>query len=228
VTITVIPGSEFIDIHSGSDGSFDTQVALSPGSNHVVVEVQDSAGKTNRVSRTIQYQAPTTAVGPAPQLVVDQPGAGVTLTNVSVLVSGHVDRSVSRLLINNIAVPVSSDGAFQSRYYMPAGPQSFRVTAQTSSGGTVEETRNVVVVYTAAVVNVFVRGGDTWLLATVDGADVPGSGRVYKDGETAAFVGKEVRIRAGNAAAAQVIYNGQLIAGLGKQGEVVERVFVAQ
>jgi cytoskeletal protein RodZ len=228
VTITVIPGSEFIDIHSGSDGSFDTQVALSPGSNHVVVEVQDSAGKTNRVSRTIQYQAPTTAVGPAPQLVVDQPGAGVTLTNVSVLVSGHVDRSVSRLLINNIAVPVNSDGAFQSRYYMPAGPQSFRVTAQTSSGGTVEETRNVVVVYTAAVVNVFVRGGDTWLLATVDGADVPGSGRVYKDGETAAFVGKEVRIRAGNAAAAQVIYNGQLIAGLGKQGEVVERVFVAQ
>lgn len=228
VTITVIPGSEFIDIHSGNDGSFDTRVALSPGSNHVVVEVQDSAGKTNRVSRTIQYQAPTTAVGPAPQLVVDQPGAGVTLTNVSVLVSGHVDRSVSRLLINNIAVPVNSDGAFQSRYYMPAGPQSFRVTAQTSSGGTVEETRNVVVVYTAAVVNVFVRGGDTWLLATVDGADVPGSGRVYKDGETAAFVGKEVRIRAGNAAAAQVIYNGQLIAGLGKQGEVVERVFVAQ
>ena len=228
VTITVIPGSEFIDIHSGNDGSFDTRVALSPGSNHVVVEVQDSAGKTNRVSRTIQYQAPTTAVGPAPQLVVDQPGAGVTLTNVSVLVSGHVDRSVSRLLINNIAVPVNSDGAFQSRYYMPAGPQSFRVTAQTSSGGTVEETRNVVVVYTAAVVNVFVRGGDTWMLATVDGADVPGSGRVYKDGETAAFVGKEVRIRAGNAAAAQVIYNGQLIAGLGKQGEVVERVFVAQ
>ena len=228
VTITVIPGSEFIDIRSGNDGSFDTKVALSPGPNHVVVEVQDSAGKTNRVSRTIQYQAPTTAVGPAPQLVVDQPGAGVTLTNVSVLVSGHVDRSVSRLLINNIAVPVNSDGAFQSRYYMPAGPQSFRVTAQTSSGGTVEETRNVVVVYTAAVVNVFVRGGDTWMLATVDGADVPGSGRLYKDGETAAFVGKEVRIRAGNAAAAQVIYNGQLIAGLGKQGEVVERVFVAQ
>jgi cytoskeletal protein RodZ len=228
VTITVIPGSEFLDIHSGSDGTFDTTVALSPGPNHVVVEVQDSAGKTNKVSRTIQYQAPTTAVGPAPQLVVDQPGAGVTLTNVSVLVSGHVDRSVSRLLINNIAVPVNPDGAFQSRYYLPAGPQSFRVTAQTASGGTVEETRNVVVVYTAAVVNVFVRGGDTWMLATVDGADVPGSGRIYKDGETAAFVGREVRIKAGNAAAAQVIYNGQLIAGLGRQGEVVERVFVAQ
>jgi len=228
VTITVIPGSEFLDIRSGDDGSFNTKVSLSPGPNHVLVEVQDPAGKTNHVSRTIQYQAPATAIGPAPQLVVDQPGVGVTLTNVSVLVSGHVDRSVSRLLINNIAVPVNSDGTFQSRYYLLAGPQSFRVTAQTASGGTVEETRNVVVVYTAAVVNVFVRGGDTWMLATVDGTNVPGSGRVYKDGETAAFIGKEVRIRAGNAAAAQVIYNGQLIAGLGKQGEVVERVFVAQ
>ena len=228
VTVTVYPGPEVLDLRSGDDGNFGVSVNLNPGSNHLVVEVLDAAGKTNHVSRTIQYQAPATAIGPAPQLVVDQPAAGSTLTNVSVLVSGHVDRSVSRLLINNIAVPVTSDGTFQSRYYMAAGPQSFRVTAQTSSGGTVEETRNVVVVYTAAVVNVFVRGGDTWMLATVDGADVPGSGRIYKDGETAAFIGKEVRIKAGNAAAAQVIYNGQLIAGLGKQGEVVERVFVAQ
>src|SRR5437660_1194434 len=222
------PGPEVLDLRSGDDGNFGVTVSLNPGSNHLVVDVLDAAGKTNHVSRTIQYQAPATAIGPAPQLVVDQPAAGATLTNVSVLVSGHVDRSVSRLLINNIAVAVSSEGTFQSRYYMPAGPQSFRVTAQTSSGGTVEETRNVVVVYTAAVVNVFVRGGDTWLLATVDGADVAGSGRVYKDGETAAFIGKEVRIKAGNAAAAQVIYNGQLVAGLGKQGEVVERTFVAQ
>jgi cytoskeletal protein RodZ len=228
VTITVFPGRDFLDFHSGDDGTFGTTVSLSPGSNHVVVEVTDAAGKTNHVTRTIQYQGGATAIGPAPQLVVDQPAAGASLTNVSVLVSGHVDRSVSRLLINNIAVPVSADGTFQSRYYLPAGPQSFRITAQTPSGGTVEETRNVVVVYTAAVVNVFVRGGDTWMLATVDGADVPGSGRVYKDGETAAFIGKEVRIKAGNAAAAQVIYNGQLIAGLGRQGEVVERVFVAQ
>ncbi|HKC92354.1 MAG TPA: helix-turn-helix domain-containing protein [Candidatus Limnocylindria bacterium] len=228
VTVKVAPGSDFVEIYSGDDGAFGTKVVLSPGANHVLVEVQDAAGKQNQVSRTIQYQAPTTAIGPAPQLVVEQPAAGASLTNVSVLVSGHVDRSVSRLLINNLAVPVSTDGTFQSRYFLPAGPQSFRVTAQTASGGTVEETRNVVVVYTAAVVNVFVRGGDTWMLATVDGADVPGSGRLYKDGETAAFIGKEVRIKAGNAAAAQVIYNGQMIAGLGKQGEVVERVFVAQ
>jgi cytoskeletal protein RodZ len=228
VTVTVLPGGEFLDLHSDADGAFAAKVVLSPGSNHVLVEVQDAAGKTNQVNRTISYDAPTTAVGPAPQLVVDQPPAGATLTNVSVLVTGRVDRSVSRVLINNLPVAVNADGSFQSRYYPPAGPQSFRVTAQTASGGTVEETRNVVIIYTAAVVNVFVRGGETWMLATVDGTDVPGTGRVYKDGENALFTGKEVRIKAGNAAAAQVIYNGQLIAGLGRQGEVVERVFVAQ
>jgi cytoskeletal protein RodZ len=228
VTVTVLPGGEFLDIHSDADGAFAAKVALSPGPNHVLVEVQDAAGKTNQVNRRIQYDAPTTAIGPAPQLVVDQPPAGASLTNVSVLVTGRVDRSVSRVLINNLPVAVNADGSFQSRYYPPAGPQSFRVTAQTASGGTVEETRNVVVIYTAAVVNVFVRGGETWMLATVDGTDVPGTGRVYKDGENAIFTGKEVRIKAGNAAAAQVIYNGQLIAGLGRQGEVVERVFVAQ
>jgi cytoskeletal protein RodZ len=228
VTVTVLPQGEFLDLHSDADGAFAAKVILSPGSNHVLVEVQDAAGKTNQVNRTIQYDAPTTAVGPAPQLVVDQPPAGATLTNVSVLVTGRVDRSVSRVLINNLPVAVNADGSFQSRYYPLAGPQSFRVSAQTASGGTVEETRNVVIVYTAAVVNVFVRGGETWMLATVDGTDVPGSGRVYKDGENALFTGKEVRIKAGNAAAAQVIYNGQLIAGLGRQGEVVERVFVAQ
>jgi cytoskeletal protein RodZ len=228
VTVTVLPGGEFLDLHSDADGAFAAKVVLSPGSNHVLVQVQDAAGKTNQVNRTIQYDAPTTAVGPAPQLVIDQPPAGATLTNVSVLVTGRVDRSVSRVLINNLPVAVNPDGSFQSRYYPLAGPQSFRVSAQTASGGTVEETRNVVIVYTAAVVNVFVRGGETWMLATVDGTDVPGSGRVYKDGENALFTGKEVRIKAGNAAAAQVIYNGQLIAGLGRPGEVVERVFAAQ
>jgi cytoskeletal protein RodZ len=228
LTVSIIPGPDIIDLKPDPDGHFSVTVTLKPGANHIEAEILDASGKTNRVSRTVQYQATATTIGPAPQLVVDQPGAGVTLTNVSVLLSGHVDRSVTRLLVNDIAVPVGPDGTFQNRYFLPAGPQSFRIVAQTAAGGTVQETRNVVVVYTAAVVNVFVRGGDTWLLATVDGTDVPGSGRVYKDGETATFQGKEVRLRAGNGAVAQVIYNGQLFAGLGRPGEVVERVFTAQ
>jgi flagellar hook assembly protein FlgD/transcriptional regulator with XRE-family HTH domain len=229
ITVNVFPGPDvFGDIRPAFDGSFSTTVALKPGSNHVVIEVLDAAGKTNRVSRIIQYQAPATGLTSPPILAVEQPANAATFTNTFVPVSGRVDRSVTSVQVNNIPVSVNPDGTWTARYYLPAGPQSFRVVARNSAGGTVEETRNVVVAYTAAVVNVFVNGGDAWLLATVDGTDVQGTGRVYHPGETAVFTGKEVRIKSGNAANTQVIYNGQLIASLGRQGEVVERVFVAQ
>lgn len=229
ITVNVFPGPDvFGDIRPASDGSFSTTVALKPGSNHVVIEVLDAAGKTNRVSRIIQYQAPATGITSPPILAIEQPASGATFTNTFVPVSGRVDRSVTSVQVNNIPVSVNPDGTWTARYYLPAGPQSFRVVARNGTGGTVEETRNVVVAYTAAVVNVFVQGGDAWILATVDGADVQGTGRVYHPGETAVFTGKEVRIKSGNAANTQVIYNGQLIASLGRQGEVVERVFVAQ
>jgi flagellar hook assembly protein FlgD/transcriptional regulator with XRE-family HTH domain len=229
ITVNVFPGPDvFGDIRPAFDGSFSTTVALKPGSNHVVIEVLDAAGKTNRVSRIIQYQAPATGITSPPILAVEQPANAATFTNTFVPVSGRVDRSVTSVQVNNIPVSVNPDGTWTARYYLPAGPQSFRVVARNSAGGTVEETRNVVVAYTAAVVNVFVNGGDAWILATVDGTDVDGTGRVYHPGETAVFTGKEVRIKSGNAANTQVIYNGQLIASLGRQGEVVERVFVAQ
>ena len=229
ITVNVFPGPDvFGDIRPASDGSFSATVGLKPGSNHVVIEVLDAAGKTNRVSRTIQYQAPATGITSPPILAIEQPASGATFTNTFVPVSGRVDRSVTSLQVNNIPVSVNPDGTWTARYYLPAGPQSFRVVARNSAGGTVEETRNVVVAYTAAVVNVFVNGGDAWILATVDGTNVQGTGRVYHPGETAVFTGKEVRIKSGNAANTQVIYNGQLIASLGRQGEVVERVFVAQ
>src|SRR3979411_512902 len=61
VTVTLIPGPDFLDIHSADDGTFGATVVLSPGSNHVLVEVQ-AGGKTNKVIRTILYEAPTTAV----------------------------------------------------------------------------------------------------------------------------------------------------------------------
>jgi cytoskeletal protein RodZ len=228
ITVNVFPGPDvFGDIRTASDGSFTTTVSLKPGTNHVVVEVLDAAGKTNRVTRTIQYQAPAIGVSAPPVLAVEQPANGATFTNTYVQVSGRVDRGVT-LQINGVPVAVSSAGTFQARYYLPAGPQPFRIVARNSAGGAVEETRTVVIAYTAAVVIVRVTGGDSWILATVDGNCEPCQGRVFRDGETATFQGKEVRIKTGNAAAVQVNHNGQVIASLGRQGEVVERVFVAQ
>lgn len=230
ITVRVLPGQTAItDIRPATDGTFSTNVSLVQGANHIEIEVLDAAGKVSRVTRNVRLEvAVPVPPGPPPQLVVEQPANGAAFTNTYIQVSGRVDRTITSLQINNIAVGVNGDGTFSTRYYLPSGPQSFRVVARNAAGGVVEETRNVVVSYSAAVVNVFVRGGDTWLLATVDGVDVSGSGRVYRDGETAVFTGREVRIRAGNAGVTQVIYNGTIIATLGRQGEVVERVFNAQ
>ena len=226
LTVRVFPGPDTLgDIRPDSDGHFVVTVGLKPGANHIEVEILDAAGKTNRVSRSVQYQAPAASAAP-PQLVIEQPANGGKVTNTPVQVSGHVAGPVASLSINNSAVPLNPDGRFDTRYYAPAGPQTFTIVARSASGTTIEETRTVTVAYTQAVVTVFVKGGDAWLLATVDGSPATGAtGRTYHDGETAVFSGREVRIKSGNAAVTQVIYNGQPITSLGRQGEVVERVF---
>jgi hypothetical protein len=62
--------------------------------------------------------------------------------------------------------------------------------------------------------------------ATVDGAIVAGTGRVFKDGESASFQGREVRIRAGNGAVTFVTHNGKSEGAMG--GGVVEKVYTLQ
>jgi hypothetical protein len=51
---------------------------------------------------------------------------------------------------------------------------------------------------------------------------------VFKDGETATYTGREVRLRSGNGAATLVSVNGQAAVALGNQGEVVEKVYTSQ
>jgi hypothetical protein len=76
-------------------------------------------------------------------------------------------------------------------------------------------------------VSVTLKGGEAWLQATVDGTLVAGTGRVFKEGETATYTGREVRLRSGNGAATLVSHNGQPAVAIGKQGEIVERVYTA-
>lgn len=226
VTVRVFPGPDTIaDVRPSADGSFSATVQLKPGSNHIEVEVLDAAGKQNRVTRTVIFD--TTAAASAARLVIDQPTNAATITNASVTVSGRVDRAITSLRANGSPLVINPDGTFQTRLYFPAGAQTIRVVAA-GAGGTIEESRTVTVVYTAAVVNVFIRGGDAWVLATVDGVPAPGTPRVFRDGEAMVYSGREVRLRTGNAAATEVIYNGTPLANLGKPGEVVERVFAAQ
>jgi len=232
VTIQVFPGPETIgDVRPGSDGIFSATIDLTAGSNHVIVEVLDQSGKVSRVSRNVILQ-PQAAASVAPvKLVVDAPANGARFENTFVTVSGTTDGAVT---VNGIAVTPGPGGRFEARLLFPAGTQTLTVVARVppdravQSGASVTETRTVTVAYSAAVVQVAVRGADAWLQATIDGAVVPGTGRVYKDGETQTFTGKQVVLRSGNAGATQVTYNGVAQGAMGGSGQVVEKVYTAQ
>ena len=228
VTVQVFPGPLTIaDIHPNPDGTFSANVQLNPGSNHIVVEVLDVTGKVGRASRTVRLE--TVASSPAqPIVIVEEPANGATFTNAPVLVRGRFDATVTAVTVNGVQMPISAARLFEIRFTYPAGQQTINIVARTAAGTTTTETRAVNVVYTAAVVNVTLKGGDAWLQATVDGTVVPGTGRVFKDGETATYSGRVVRLRSGNGAATMVSYNGQPAAAMGQQGEVVERVYTVQ
>jgi hypothetical protein len=189
--------------------------------------VLDVTGKVGRASRTVRLEAVAASAAP-PQITVEQPANGTTFTNAPVLVSGRVDPTITALTVNDVQMPIGPDRRFEIRFTYPAGQQAIRIVGRNAAGAVTAETRTVTVAYTAAVVSVTVKGGDAWLQATVDGTVVAGTGRIFKDGETATYSGREVVLRSGNAAATLVSYNGQPAAALGQQGEVVERVYTAQ
>ena len=231
VTIRVFPGPETIaDIRPESDGTFAVKVELRPGINHIEIQVLDAAGKVSQVARTVRYEIlAERSPGPeAPAVVVEQPAQGATYTNAGVPLSGRVERGVVSLTVNGAPVTIGADGRFTDAIDYPAGTHALRFVAKNASGAESAETRTVTVSFTAAVVTVRVEGGDAWLLARVDGRQVEGTGRVLAAGTVQTFTGKQVIIRTGNAAATQVVYNGELLGALGDSGEVVERTFTFQ
>lgn len=231
VTIRVFPGPETIaDIRPESDGTFAVRVELRPGINHIEIQVLDAAGKVSQVARTVRYEIlAERSPGPeAPAVVVEQPAQGATYTNAGVPVSGRVERGVVSLTVNGAPITIGADGRFADAFDYPAGTHALRLVARTAAGAESAETRQVTVSFTQAVVTVKVEGGDAWLLARVDGTQAEGTGRVFESGAVQTFRGKQVIIRTGNAAATQVVYNGELLGALGDSGEVVERTFTFQ
>ncbi len=224
LSVTVFPGPDrYTDIRPASDGSFSITVRLKPGSNHVDVEVLDASGKVNSATRVIRVD--TTVIAQGPQLIVEQPANGATYTDGPVTVSGRVDPSVASLLVNNTPVKRESDGRFSLTVSFAPGQQVVRVVARTATGAEVQEQRGVTVVYTRAVVFVQVRGGGAWLLAVVDGAQDVRTNKVYPDGTTLTFVGKQVVVRSGNAGATFLTYNGMDQGVMGEVGQVAEKTF---
>jgi len=231
VTVRVFPGPETIsDIRPASDGTFSATIKLRPGPNHVEIQVLDAAGKLSQVNRSIRYEvvAERTPGPEAPAVVVEQPAQGGTYTNSGVPVSGRVERGVVSLTVNGAPVTIGADGRFTDSIDYTAGTHALRFIAKTAAGAESAETRTVTVSFTAAVVTIRIEGGSAWLLARVDGKQAEGTGRVFEAGAVQTFTGKQVTIRTGNAAATQVIHNGELVGALGTAGQVVERTFTFQ
>ena len=228
ITVRVSPGLDTInDVRPARDGTFSVLVTLKPGPNHVEVQVLDPAGKLAQASRTIQLNLPVSNEPPAPQLIVEQPANGGTYTNAPVTVSGRVDRSVASVTVNGGAATIGTDLKFAVTVNFVAGPQTVRVIAKTATGGEVQETRSVSVSYTAAVVTLRIIGGDAFILATVDGAQVPSTNKVFPSGQVLTFSGKAVTIRTGNAGVTFLTFNGQDMGKMGDAGQVIERSFKA-
>lgn len=226
VTVTVFPGPLTVSgIRPDPDGTFTATINLTAGANHVIVSVLDQSGKQSQVNRSILLQPEAAASAQPVKLIIDSPANGAKVENSFVAVSGTTDGT---LTINGTAATVTN-GHFEARLSYPAGQQTITVVARNSAGASVTETRSVTVAYTAAVVQVVVKGGDAWVQATVDGTVMSGTGRVFKDGETATFTGKSVVVRTGNAAATQITYNGVYQGTMGPQsGQIAEKSYTAQ
>ena len=228
ITVRVSPGQDTINnVTPASDGTFSVIVPLKPGPNHIEIQVLDPAGKLAQASRSIQLNLPVSNEPAAPQLIVEQPASGGTYTNAPVTVSGRVDRSVSSVTVNGAAATIGTDLKFAVTVNFVAGPQTVRVIAKTATGGEVQETRTVSVSYTAAVVTVRITGGEAFILATVDGAQVPSTNKVFPSGQVLTFTGKTVTVRTGNAGVTFLTFNGQDMGKMGEVGQVTERSFKA-
>jgi len=226
ITVSVSPGLDALgDVKPAADGTFSVSVPLKPGPNHIEVRVLDAAGKLATATRTITLNPPAANDQQAPQLVVEQPANGATYANAPVTVAGHVDRSVASVTVNGSAATIGSDLKFSVAVNFTAGPQTINVVAKTATGAAVQETRTVAVSFTAAIVTVRILGGDAWILATVDGAQSPGTNKVFPSGQVLTFSGKAVTVRSGNAGATYLAFNGQELGKMGEVGQVTERSF---
>jgi len=228
VTIQVFPGPlTLADIHPAADGTFSAPVTLTAGSNHIVVEVLDPSGKVSKVNRSVILQGQTAGTAAPIKLALDSPTNGARIENAVVVVSGTTDAPT--VTVNGFGAPVTNPGGrFEAHFTTPAGPWTFTIVAKNAAGASVTETRTVTVAYTTAVIVVTMKGGESWMQATINGTVVAGTGRVFKDGESASFQGREVRIRTGNGAVTTITHNGQPEGAMGQQGQVVEKAYTAQ
>jgi len=244
VTIAT-PGRDPYPVTADADGDWTQKVELRRGRNQFEVSAVDpDTGKKSESSVSLIITVPFLVIE-APTLTVDQPADGATYENGAIPVQGRATNATSVVvsaMYTGPATPpaggaapppapkppapasvqVGDDGTFSTPFELTAGKWAITITASSAEGKTTSLTRAVTVAYKGVNLVVTVDGGRAWLKVWVDGkiaVEVGAAGRVFGDGKTLTFTGKEsIEVRTGSSGVTKFTLNGTPLGALGNRG----------
>jgi cytoskeletal protein RodZ len=239
------PGQDPYPVSADADGDWTQKVDLRRGRNQFEISAVDpETGKTSETSVSLIITVPFLVIE-APTLTVDQPADGATYENGAIPVQGRATNAASVVVSAmymgpatppaggaqapappkapaQVSVPVGDDGSFSTPFELTAGKWSITITASSAEGKTTSLTRAVTVAYKGVNLVVTIDGGRAWLKVWIDGKiapDIGAAGRVYGDGKTLTFTGKEsIEVRTGSSGVTKFTLNGTPLGALGNRG----------
>jgi cytoskeletal protein RodZ len=239
------PGRDPYPVTADADGDWTQKVDLRRGRNQFEVSAVDpETGKTSEGTVNLIITVPFLVIE-APTLTVDQPADGATYENGAIPVQGRATNAASVVVAATYTGPASpaqpggtpttppkppapvtakvgEDGSFSTPFELTAGKWAITITASSAEGKTASLSRNVTVAYKGVNLVVTVDGGRAWLKIWIDGKLAPGvgaAGRVYGDGKTLTFTGKEsIEVRTGSSGVTKFTLNGTPLGALGNRG----------
>jgi cytoskeletal protein RodZ len=233
VTVELVPGSNVITLTAHD---FEVGRDSAPQRRTINVVADAAASPTPGIEVSLE-QPPPDANLPAPLPIVGSASPGARVEIAASLVqaaapSFRVDDEAGQPVTLSPPAPTApaplrlmagDDGSFSGELVAPPGTWELRVMVETP--GTEPLTRRVTIQPPAGLVGTLrVEGAQSYLEVDLDGEPVNGvSGGISDAGESVTLrAGREVRIRAGNAAAVRLTINGVEIGAMGPSGAVIE------
>ena len=122
-----------------SNGSFNTTVNLTEGTDKIIIVATDAAGNTTTISRTVKVDRTP------PALVVSSPNDSVFTNLPSITISGTVkDSTAVTLTVNGVNVSITN-GVFTTQIVLTEGVNKFTIVATDAAGNTTTASRTVIV-----------------------------------------------------------------------------------
>ena len=239
------PGRDPYSVSAGADGKWNASVELRRGRNQFeVTAIDPDTGKKSEGAVSLFITVPFLVIE-APTLTVDQPAESATFENGAIPVQGRTTNADSVVVSATysgpaeapaggaappappgtpapVTVAVAEDGTFTTPFELTTGRWAITITASSPEGKTTALTRAVTVAFKGVNLVVSIEGGRAWIKVWVDGKidpDIGAAGRVYSNGKTLTFKGKEsVEVRTGSSGVTKFTLNGTSLGALGRSG----------